>query len=344
MSIETYVETIKKSALIIDGHFDILMDVAIQREKGRKKVIETDYWSRFKEGGIDIIVAAIFLDSGFLPEMALRKALNQVSALYEEVQESPDKLMICRNSDDMISARQSGKIGFLLSLEGAEPIGTDISLLRVFYELGVRNLGLVWSRRNAVGDGSHFSHVREGRKGGISPFGVQVIDEAEKLGMVIDVSHLNDEGFWDVIELTKKPIIASHSNSRVLSNTMRNLTDEQMKAIASKGGVIGVNAVSIIVATEDENSNLVQYLNHIVHIVDLIGVNHVGIGLDLCDGFFKYVSADDLASMPRKPFDVIDGHQNSSKLIEGLISRGYNNNDIEKILGGNFLRIFMQIV
>ncbi|MGW6298467.1 dipeptidase [Peribacillus butanolivorans] len=340
MSIETYIEEIKIKTLIIDAHFDLLMDVAIQREKGRRKVIETDYWSRFNEGGINIIIAAIFIDSGFLPEMGLRKALNQVSALYEEVQESPDKLMICKNRDDMILAQQSGKIGFLLSLEGAEPIGTDLSLLRVFYELGVRNLGLVWSRRNAVGDGSHFSPLGEGTKGGITHFGVKVIEEAEKLGMKIDVSHLNDEGFWNVIEMSKKPIIASHSNSRVLSNTMRNLTDEQMKAIASKGGVIGVNAVSIIVAAEDENSTLEQFIKHIDHIVQLIGIDHVGIGLDLCDDFFKYMDADDLASMPRKPFDVIDGHQSLPKLIEGLINRGYKEKELEKIIGGNFLRIF----
>ncbi|PLR83496.1 dipeptidase [Bacillus sp. V33-4] len=340
MSTRTCIEEIKNKTLIIDAHFDLLMDVSIQREKGRKKVIEADYFSRFKEGGVNIIIAAIFIDSAFLPEMALRKALNQVSAIYEEIQESPDKLMICRNSEDMIAAQQSGKIGFLLSLEGVEPIGTDLSLLRVFFELGVRNCGLVWSRRNAVGEGSHFSPVREGRKGGISHFGVQLIEEAEKLGITIDVSHLNDEGFWDVVDISKKPIIASHSNSRVLSNTMRNLTDEQIKAIASTGGVIGVNAVSIVVASNDEYSTLEHYINHIEHIVNLVGIDHVGIGLDLCDDFFKYVSADDLASMPRKPFDVIEGHQNLPKLIEGLINRGYKDEDLKKILGGNFLRIF----
>lgn len=166
--------------------------------------------------------------------MGLRKALGQISYLYEEVQESPEKLMICYNGEDMERAKQMGKIGFLLSIEGAEPIGTDLSLLRVFYELGVRNLGLVWSRRNAVGDGSFFQPIREGRKGGITSFGVKVIEEAEKLGITIDVSHLNDEGFWDVMEISKKPIIASHSNARSLCSTMRNLTDEQILAIASK--------------------------------------------------------------------------------------------------------------
>lgn len=340
METATYIDQIKNHTLIMDGHFDLLMDVAIQRERGRRKVIETDYWPRFKQGGVNIIIAAIFIDSSFLPEMALRKALNQVSALFEEVQESPDKLMICKNSEDMLLAQKSGKIGFLLSLEGVEPIGTDLSLLRVFYELGVRNMGLVWSRRNAVGDGSHFSPIREGRKGGITSFGVQLIEEAEQLGMTIDVSHLNDEGFWDVIEISKKPIIASHSNARALSNTMRNLTDNQMKAIASKGGVIGINAVSIIVAAEDENSNLDQLINHLDYMVQLVGIDHVGIGLDLCDDFFKYVSAEDLASMPRKPFDVIDGHGNLGQLIKGLADRGYKTEDIEKILGRNFLRIF----
>lgn len=337
---EAYMDKIKTSALIIDAHFDLLMDVAIQRDKGKKRVIESDYWPRFKQGGVNIIIAAIFVDSCFLPEMGLRKALSQVTALYEEIQESPDKLMLCRNSADMLMAQQTGKIGFLLSLEGAEPIGTDLSLLRVFYELGVRNIGLVWSRRNAVGDGSHFSPKSEGKKGGITHFGVQLIEEAEQLGITIDVSHLNDEGFQDVLEISKKPIIASHSNSRKLSNTMRNLTDEQMKAIAKTGGIIGVNAVSIIVAEDDENSHLDRFMDHIDYMVRLIGIDHVGLGLDLCDDFFEYISPEDIARMPRKPFDVIDGHQNLSKLIEGLICRKYNNSEIEKILGANFLTLF----
>ncbi|WP_409304884.1 dipeptidase [Peribacillus sp. SCS-155] len=340
MSSKEYIDEIKNKTLIIDGHFDILMDVAIQREKGRNRVIECDYYPRFVEGGVNVIIAAIFIDSGYLPEMGLRKALAQVSALYEEIAESPDKLMLCKNADDMLKAQNSGKIGFLLSLEGAEPLGTDLSLVRVFYELGVRNFGLVWSRRNAVGDGSQFSPVKEGMKGGITEFGVQVIEESERLGMTIDVSHLNDEGFWDVIKFANKPIIASHSNSRVLCDTMRNLTDEQMKAIASTGGVIGVNAVSIIVAAEDENSSLEQYIKHIDHIVKLVGIDHVAIGLDLCDDFFKYVSPDDLASMPRKPFDVISGHQSLGSLIEGLVNRGYKEEELAKILGGNLLRIF----
>jgi len=159
--------------IVIDGHFDLLMEVQIRRAKGHTKVIENEFYPRFIEGGVHSIIAAIFIDTQFLPEMALRKALSQISALHEEVKESPDKLMICYCAEDMKQAKKDGKIGFLLSLEGAEPIGTDLSLLRVFYELGVRNLGLVWSRRNAVGDGSFFQPVRVGTRGGITNFGIK---------------------------------------------------------------------------------------------------------------------------------------------------------------------------
>lgn len=331
-----------QNTLVIDGHFDLLMDVQIQRERGRTKVIETDYYPRFVEGGVDVIVAALFIDSGFLPEMGLRKALSQISALYEEVKESPDKLMICFNGEDMNIAKQNNKIGFLLSIEGAEPIGIDLSLLRVFYELGVRNLGLVWSRRNAVGDGSFFQPTKEGKKGGISSFGVKVIAEAERLGMTIDVSHLNDEGFWDVIDIATKPVIASHSNARALCSTMRNLTDEQIKAIASTNGVIGINVASMLVGDDDESSTLEQLMNHIDHLVKLAGIEHVGLGLDLCEDFMKYVSPDDLANMPRRPFDVVSGHQSIPLLVEGLMKRGYSEAELKALMGKNFQRIFMR--
>jgi membrane dipeptidase len=330
------------NSLVIDGHFDLLLDVQIQRERGRTKVIETDYYTRFVEGGVNVIVAALFVDSGFLPEMGLRKALGQISALYEEVKESPDKLMICLNGEDMNIAKKNKKIGFLLSLEGAEPIGTDLSLLRVFYELGVRNLGLVWSRRNAVGDGSFFQPTKEGKKGGISSFGVKVIEEAERLGITIDVSHLNDEGFWDVIEIASRPVIASHSNARSLCGSMRNLTDEQIKAIKATNGVIGINAASLLVGDADESSTLEQLMNHIDHLVKVAGIEHVGLGLDLCEDFMKYVSPDNLASLPRKPFDVVSGHESIPELVEGLLKRGYSVAELQVLMGENFQRIFLR--
>lgn len=328
--------------LTLDAHFDLLMDVQIQREKGRRKVIESDYLARFKAGGVNVIVAAIFVDDQFVPQMALQKALLQISALYAEVDESSDQLMICYNPDDIKKAHETGKTGFMLSLEGAEPLGKDVTLLRIFYELGVRSLGLVWSRRNETGNGSRFKPSPKGDTGGLTDFGLKIIKEAERLGITIDVSHLNDEGFLYVIEASTQPIIASHSNSRTLCPVSRNLTNEQIKAIASKKGVIGVNAVSIMVADKDTESTVEKLADHIDYLVRLAGIQHVGIGLDLCDDFRKYVSTDDLKRMPRKPFDVINGHQNLPGLLEELKKRGYTPDELNLLSGQNFLRVFAE--
>ncbi|USG64085.1 dipeptidase [Brevibacillus ruminantium] len=329
--------------LVIDGHFDLLMDVAIQRQHGRRKVIESLYLPQFRDGGVDSVVSAIFVDSAFLPEMGLRKALQQISALYAEMDESPDKILVCKTTDDLIKAKQEGKVGFVLSLEGVEPLFNDLSMLRIFYELGVRLIGLVWSRRNFAGDGSHFSPVREGQKGGITDFGIQLVEEAEALGMVVDVSHLNDEGFWDVMKIAKKPVIASHSNCRALAASMRNLSNEQIRALAERNGVIGMNAVNFFVSEKDEEADLEHLLDHVDHIVKLVGLEHVSLGLDITDEFLKYVSPESLAAFPRKPFDVIKGHEQVPNIAIGLMKRGYKDDAIERIMGNNLLRVFREV-
>src|SRR5690625_2063866 len=134
--------------------------------------------------------------------------------------------MLCKSYDDILEAKRTGKVGILLSFEGVEPLYDDITLLRPFYELGVRFVGLTWSRRNAAADGSIEDDTFNG--GGLTPFGKQLVQEAENLGMIIDVSHLNDPGFDDVLATSKQTIIASHSNSRKITNKLRNLrSDEQ---------------------------------------------------------------------------------------------------------------------
>ncbi|WP_232699951.1 dipeptidase [Brevibacillus daliensis] len=343
LSLETRAKSLHRDVQVIDAHYDLLIDVEIQRSLGRRRVIETDYLDTFKEGGVKTIVAAIFIDNDFLPEMGLRKALNQISVLYDEISESSDKIMLCKSMHDLIIARKEEKVAFILSLEGAEPIGNDLSLLRIFYELGVRLLGLVWSRRNYVGDGSTFSPIREGKKGGITEFGVRVIEAAEEMGMIIDVSHLNDEGFADVMKIARKPVIASHSNCRSIADSMRNLTDQQIKDLAHTNGVIGMNANNFFTANKDEDAHVEYLLHHVDHIVKLVGVEHVGLGLDLCDDFLKYISQASLEHMPRKPFDVVHGHKSVPKLTEGLLKRGYSDKEIELILGLNFERVYREV-
>ncbi|MEZ2736540.1 dipeptidase [Aneurinibacillus aneurinilyticus] len=341
---EKKIASLHENAFVIDAHFDLLMDVEIQRARGRKKVIETDYLPGFKTSGINLIVASIFIESEFLPEMGLRKALAQIHSLYEEIDESSHHIMMCKTYEDVRKAKQENKIGFLLSLEGIEPIDHDLRLLRIFYELGVRIVGLVWSRRNYAADGSHFTPVREGTKGGLTAFGIEVIEEAEKLGMFIDVSHLNDEGVADVLKTAKKPVIASHSNARALMPTMRNISDEQIRQIAATGGVIGINAASMLVAEDDDKSNLEHLINHLDHMVKIVGAKHVGIGLDLCDMVMKYISPNDFGKFERIPFDVIKGHESFKEITKELIKRGYDDEAIECILGNNFLRVYEEVL
>ncbi|MBA1335087.1 MAG: hypothetical protein HPY66_0709 [Firmicutes bacterium] len=335
---------ILRKYFVADAHLDLLFDVEKQRSYGRRRVIASDYLPGFEEGGVNLVVSSLYIDDIFLPEMALRRALNQVSALYGEIEETGEKLMLCKSYSDIIAARESGKLGILLSFEGVEPLYNDISLLRVFYELGLRIVGLVWSRRNFAGDGSRFSEAATGNGGGLTDFGFELVREAENLGMLIDLSHLNDEGFWDAIDVARKPVIASHSNCRTLNSIGRNLTDEQIRAIASKDGVIGINASSILVAGRDEDANLDFLVNHIDHIVDLVGPGHVGLGFDLCNRLFSHISFEAIKGITRKPFDVLEGHKDMNLLVDRLLDRGYGENEIGQILGDNFLRVYEQVL
>ncbi len=335
-----HVADLHRRAFTIDAHFDLTYDVANRRERGGLKVVENKYLSHFKGGDFNLIVSAIFINDVFLPEMGLRKALDQISYLHDEIAESPGKFRICRTMKEAYAAKAAGELAIFLSLEGADPLQNDLGLLRIFYELGVRGLGLVWSRRNYVADGAFFSAVREGRKGGLTPFGIELIEKAEALGMFIDVSHLNDEGFWDVIDVVKKPIIASHSNCRSLAGSMRNLTDEQIKAIAHGGGVVGMNALNVFVRDNEPDVTVNHFVDHVDHIVKIAGVDCVGLGFDLCDSH-----ADFLQMVPAlESHDIIDTHAELGEFTQELIVRGYSDDDIIKILGGNFSRVFADIL
>ncbi len=334
------VADIHRRAFTVDAHFDLTFEVTNRRERGMHKVIETSYLQQFRAGGFDLIVSALFIHDYFLPEMGLRRALDQISHLLEEIDESPGRFRICRTVLEASGARAAGEIAIFLSLEGAEPLQNDIQLLRIFYELGVRGLGLVWSRRNYVSDGAFFKSSREGRKGGLTPFGIDLIEKAEDLGMFIDVSHINDEGFWDVMDVVSRPLIASHSNCRALAGTMRNLDDEQIEAVAKNGGVIGMNSVNLFIREDEPEVTISHFIDHVDHIAKIGGIEHVGIGFDLCDSFVDFLQV----GRAIETHDVIKTHAGLGEFTAGLITRGYNDDDIIAILGGNFLRVFGDIL
>ena len=334
------VEDLHRQAFTVDAHFDLPWDVANQRDRGAKEVITSQYLERFREGGFNLIVSAIFIENYFLPEMGLRKALRQISHLAEELDGLAETVTLCRSLADIHAARTDGRIGLLLSLEGADPLQNDLSLLRIFYDLGVRGLGLTWSRRNYAADGCAFTPEAEARPCGLTDFGRALVQKAEALGMLVDVSHMNEAGFWDVIQTVTKPVIASHSNCRALADTPRNLTDDQIKALAAAGGVMGMNAISAFVGDTSRKRNAEDLLDHVDHIAKLVGIEHVGVGLDFCSGFKDYLSLPHALDT----YDVIPGHHHFKDFTAGMVQRGYSDEEILQVLGGNFLRVYEQVL
>ncbi len=329
-----------RETFVVDGHFDLTYEVTNRRERGERQVVASSFLPDLRRGGVDLVVSAIFIQDYFLPEMGLRRALDQISDLITECKESPGNFRLCRTVTEARAAKKAGELALFLSLEGADPLQNDLRLLPIFYQLGVRGLGLVWSRRNYAGDGCFFDTRREGRKGGLTPFGVDLVEAAEAIGMFLDVSHLNDEGFRDVMEVATKPLIASHSNCRALCPTMRNLTDEQILAIARKGGVVGCNAVDRFLNNNASPASVADIVRHIDHIVGLAGIDHVGIGLDLCDGFRDHLQLE--PALVTK--DVIKTHAALEELIEALMIRGYSDQHIRAIAGGNLIRLFTEVL
>lgn len=330
-----------KNSVVVDTHLDLAGEIYNRYLAGEKEVIKNKYLENFKKGGFNIIVSSLFIDDIFLPEMGLRIALGQISALIEDIETCNGEVILIKNKEQLNKVIEENKIGIIISFEGLDPIGNDIRLLKIFYELGVRAAGLVWSRRNYVADGCSFSPVEEGQKGGLTRFGVKVVKQLEELNMLIDVSHLNDEGFWDVVKFTNKPFIASHSNVRNIHGRMRNLTDEQIQVIAKRNGVIGINAYKSIAGVKEGEDPVMKLADHIEYMSRLVGAKHVGYGFDLCNSYYESEMKFKFESQNN---DSILSHADAVLITEELLRRGMSEEDVKLIIGGNFYRIFSDIL
>lgn len=249
---------ILEETIVIDAHLDLLSDMERKHRDGRKHVIKEDYLDTFRAGYVDVIFAAVFVDSKDLPETGLRRALRQIAVLYEELEELQDEVTIVKNTEEILEARKQGKIGILITIEGVEPLNEDVFLLRTFYDLGVRVLGLCWARSNWAADGARFYSDNPGY--GVTQEGEKLISYAEELGMLLDVSHMNFKGFWDLAKITEKPFMATHSNVYEISRSPRNLTDEQLKMMMERSCVVGLNGVSMMLRFEDQEHTTVDDL------------------------------------------------------------------------------------
>jgi membrane dipeptidase len=342
MSIEERINRLHANG-IVDLHFDLPLELYEKRD--RPKVIETEFLPEFEAGNIGVLGVAIYVEDRYLPEMALRVGLDQIARLYAEVQIS-ERFAICKSYREIAAARAAGKIGLVITMEGVEPLGSDLNLLRVFYELGVRSIGLTHARRNAAGHGGIFAPSGSPRDG-LTAFGREVVRECEALGVIVDLAHINPAGFEEILAVTTKPPIVSHTNARHYYDIERNISDEQIKMIGERRGVIGVNA--ILVSRNKEESTLDRYVDHIEHMIELIGIDGVGIGFDFCEFILQQLPEavrKDIAAKLTEPHFLPDltNHSHARNLTRKLIERDFTDEEIEKILRGNWMRIFEKLL
>jgi membrane dipeptidase len=308
------------SATVVDLHCDTLLDIAAGKRRldQRSRVGHADL-VRLREGGVGVQVFALYV----APEEAPRgpaRARRLLDAFRRAVAAAPDQITQVTTVEEIDRARRRGQIAAVLSIENGDALGGALARLDEFHGEGVRLLSLTWNSSNALGDGTLGR-----RHGGLSDLGRTVLRRMEALGMVPDLAHLAEASFWDALRTTRGPVIVSHANAAALHRHPRNLTDEQLRAIARRGGVVGVSFFPRFLGA----ATLARVLDHIDHMVRVMGIDHVALGSDY-DGIPDVPAGlEDVSKLPN--------------LAAGLRARGYQPEQIRKVLGGNALRVFRQV-
>lgn len=330
-----------QDSIVIDTHNDTIQDImsgmiphakeySLKRRLRERSTEGQIDLPRITDGGVDCLLFAMVVSRGMYKGRRLRRLLQMLDVFFTEMKENPELISLARTYEDIMKNIEEGRVSAVISIEGGEALEGELGVLRLLHKLGVRSLTLTHFARNELGDGS-----RDDGGSHLTEFGVEVVEEMEKLGMLVDVSHINETGFWDVMDLVKKPVIASHSNCKALSDHHRNLTDAQIEAISDKDGVINLSFCGAFIkpgvnSREDiMKVSIDDWLDHVDHVVNLVGSNHLGLGSDF-DGGCGFPGMDDISKMPM--------------ITKGLVAKGYSDEDITKILGGNNLRVFKKVL
>jgi membrane dipeptidase len=325
---------------IVDLHGDILYDVTHRRTfKGEQHVLETHHLEPLRQGGVKIQVLPIYFDSLNLPEAALRQTVLIANAFLEELDEAGDYFTVIKTKSNLAAAMQSDKIGVILAMEGAEGLGRDVGLIRLFYELGLRMIGLTWNRANALAEGSG-----EDTGAGLTVLGRQLVANLANYPIILDVSHLNEAGFWSALEHGRGPVLASHSNSATICPHHRNLTDDQIKALAERGGLIGLNFYPEFV-TPTGDDLIPGLLRHVDHIANLVGLEHLALGPDFTNYLPKMeLSALELATLKVNPatMPALPNVTILPQFYQALLSHGFSADEAALIMGGNARRFLQE--
>jgi membrane dipeptidase len=358
---------VHRRSLVLDTHADTTQqmiyegfDLGARASQGHIDI------PRMREGGLDAVFFSIWMPGTLSGPEVVKRSLRQIDAVREQVRLHPQDLVLATTAAKVREAQGQGKIAALMGMEGGHMIDDDLGVLRMYAELGVRYLTLTHFQNNHWADSS----TDEPEHDGLTEFGKDVVRELNRLGVMVDISHVSDKTFYDALEISKAPLMASHSSCRAISDHPRNMSDEMIRALAKKGGVIQINYEITFLSQEARDAKAAEgervqdldtrfdelcgentaceireserldreamekgdlpqvswqkIVEHIDHVVKLVGPDHVGLGSDF-DGASMPLGMDDVSKLPR--------------LTEALLSKGYREEDIEKILGGNLLRV-----
>jgi membrane dipeptidase len=359
-------------AIVIDTHddttqrllFDKTFDIAVRQKNGNIDI------PRMREGGLDGLFFSIWVPSDVTGAPAVKTATALIESVHKAVKAHPNDLVLATTAADVRRAAAEHKIAALMGMEGGHMINDDLGQLRKYAADGVRYLTLTHFKNNNWADSS----TDKAQHNGLTPFGKDVVRELNKLGMMVDISHVADKTFYDALEVSKAPVIASHSSCRAIANHPRNMTDDMLRALAKNGGVVMINyhvaflSEEFRVASEKRSGDVVasnaamakkcggneacatmeseredheamrkgelpmvtweKIVEHIDHAVKVAGADHVGLGSDF-DGATMPFGMEDASKLP--------------KITDALLKKGYSESDIDKILGGNILRVMEQV-
>lgn len=314
--------------MFFDMHADIWTNTLWEYEKGNKNSIRTKFKNKFEKGKMSGGIFVIWIDDFKNPVERFEKMVKTMS---EELYYTRDFIHVVKNYNDFQIARQTGKLAVILGIEGLSGIVKNTDYFYLLERIGIKHLGLTWNEANAIATGLDGDPNR-----GLTEYGKEALAVMENLKFLIDLSHANDKTFWDVAKHAKKPFFASHSNSRTLCQSPRNLTDDQLLCIKDVNGMVGLNSFHSFISKDKEKATLEGLLDHLEYIIGKIGIDKVGFGLDFPDYFRNETStAKDLYGL--KDASELDNIRNS------LRTRGFSEDEIKLLTYKNFENFFKRV-
>ncbi|MDO4555845.1 MAG: membrane dipeptidase [Lachnospiraceae bacterium] len=328
-----------ENKLIFDGHGDIWTDVTVKRVNlGEKDIFRKYHIEKFRKGNVSGGIFVIWLDPPYdkYPE---KRSEQIVQSIKDEFVDAVDILQPVRKFSDFEIGNKKNKINVVIGMEGMSQIGVDIDKIDYYYhEVGVRHAMLTWNEQNELATGWTEDAAR-----GLTNAGRKAVKRIQNLGMVLDVSHLNDKSFWDVMKSARGPVIASHSNVRKICPVMRNLSDEMLKEIAQTGGLVGMNSLREFIHEKKENQDVEHLVDHIEYLADLIGVEHIGLGFDFDDYLGDEALSSFSANIESPSGEGISNEAEAKNVLDILKKRGFQKSELEAIAYKNYYRIFEEV-